>query len=129
MAVTWTSTLPQCQPIGISAQGAPNIIRSETDSGPAKARRRFTAVAENVDIPMLFTAAQKATFDAFWDTCWDQAGDEAGTFEWRDVFTDSTVIYRFRGTGKPAFRLTHASTEPTTTRWETTLQLETLPSA
>jgi len=127
MAVSWTSTLPQTQPLGIVCQEEPNIVRSETDSGPAKTRRRFTAASEMVDIPMLFTGSQKTAFDTFWNTCWDQTGDAAGTFEWRHPVTDEVVTYRFRSTSKPKFTLTHASTTITTVRWEALLQLEILP--
>jgi hypothetical protein len=63
-AYTWPTTLPQVPQRGYSEQGGVNIIRSQTDTGPAKQRRR-AASANKLSVSFLMTTAQVATFEDF----------------------------------------------------------------
>lgn len=64
MAV-WPGSLPQLPEYGWAERKLENRIRSETDSGPAKVRRRFTRATRQLSLSMLLTQAQVATLDTF----------------------------------------------------------------
>lgn len=60
----WPTSLPQVPQKGYTESLGMNIIRSQTDMGPAKQRRR--AVSPNVmDVSFILTTAQSATFESF----------------------------------------------------------------
>lgn len=63
-AYTWPASLPQVPQRGFSEQGGVNLIRSQTDTGPAKQRRR-AASASKMSVSFLMTTAQVATFEDF----------------------------------------------------------------
>jgi hypothetical protein len=63
-AYTWPTTLPQVPQRGFSETGGMNIIRTQTDTGPAKMRRR-AASAATLSCSFLMTTAQVATFESF----------------------------------------------------------------
>lgn len=63
-AYTWPNTLPQVPQRGYSEQGGVNLVRSQTDTGPAKQRRR-AASANKLSVSFLMTTAQVATFEDF----------------------------------------------------------------
>lgn len=62
---TWPATLPQDMgtPLRVNHQSA--TLRSEMDTGPAKQRNRFTAVARQYETQLSFDGAQLATFYTF----------------------------------------------------------------
>ena len=63
-AYTWPLSLPQVPQRGYSEQGGVNIIRTQTDTGPAKQRRRASA-SHKLSVSFLMTTAQVATFEDF----------------------------------------------------------------
>lgn len=67
MAVpTWPAGLPQYFIVRGYAEGLPdNVLRSESDIGPAKTRRRSSAAPWPVSGTILATQAQYETFRAF----------------------------------------------------------------
>lgn len=67
MAV-WPGSLPQVPEFGWVERKLENRVRSETDSGPAKVRRRFTRANRQVSLSMFLTTAQVATLDTFHTT-------------------------------------------------------------
>lgn len=66
-AYTWPTTLPQVPQRGYTETGGMNIIRTQTDTGPAKMRRR-AASAANLSCQFLMTTAQVTTFETFVST-------------------------------------------------------------
>jgi hypothetical protein len=63
-AYTWPATLPQIPQRGFSETGGMNIIRSQTDTGPAKMRRR-AASAATLACDFLMKTTQVSTFEDF----------------------------------------------------------------
>lgn len=90
----WPASLPQDPLIqGLQEQFPANTIRTQTDAGPAKVRRRFTAgVRRFPGLRMWLTDAQAATFDTF---VTDTLGDGALSFEWKHPRTGETKALRF----------------------------------
>jgi len=60
----WPTTLPQSPQKGFTESVGINIIRSQTDAGPAKQRRRASRPNE-MNLNFLMTTAQTQTLDAF----------------------------------------------------------------
>ncbi len=66
MSVTWAATLPQRPTLDGSTETLrSSVLRTETDVGPAKVRRRYTAVADVFTVRFLMTSAQTTTFRSF----------------------------------------------------------------
>lgn len=63
-AFTWPLSLPQTPERGFSEQNGVNIIRTQTDTGPAKQRRRAASAAK-MSVSFLMTTAQVAVFEDF----------------------------------------------------------------
>lgn len=63
-AYTWPVALPQVPQRGYSEQGGVNIIRTQTDTGPAKQRRR-AASGSKMSVSFLMTSAQVVIFEDF----------------------------------------------------------------
>jgi len=90
--LVWPPSLPQEPLIGWVEQWAETRVRTETDSGPAKVRRRFTAGVRQLQLPLALTEAQMATLDTFFDST--TAGG-ALRFEWQHPRTGATHEFRF----------------------------------
>lgn len=114
----WPGSLPK-QLVGVTDSRTANLVRTETDGGPAKVRRRFTAVPRDVQTPMVFTAAQRATFDTFYITTLNDGADK---FDWTDPVDNATKTFRFKA--PPSFSL---FTNVNGKNYRTTLDLELLP--
>ena len=81
---TWPGTLPQAFPIGTTEAVQDGRVRSAMDAGPAKLRRRFTAVVRTYTLPaerFVFTDAQKATYETFFTSTLSGGTLE---FDWTD---------------------------------------------
>jgi hypothetical protein len=92
MAV-WPATLPQYVLAANYTEAVPdNSIRSETDVGPAKVRRRGTAAPRPISCQVLLTTAQRATLDDFYNT-----DTKAGSLTWTWVHpvTRAAATFRF----------------------------------
>lgn len=114
--MAWPASLPQKPFRGLTEVRQPAALRTIMDAGAAKTRKRFTAAVRNIDIPMVFTKAQRATFDTFFITTLSEGALE---FDWEDPVDESTTIsFRFRNPPK----MTKAAGE-----WKTILNLEVLP--
>ncbi|MCW5697378.1 MAG: hypothetical protein KIS96_11690 [Bauldia sp.] len=62
MAETWPSSLPQSLKLDDYEEKAPNmVLRSQTDMGPGKTRRRSSAVPSTLSGSMVMTQAQLIT--------------------------------------------------------------------
>lgn len=75
-----------------------NTIRSQTDKGPAKVRRRTTAGPRPVQFTLHLTTAQVATLEAFYNTT---TASGALEFDYTHPRTAATVVARF--TSPPAY--------------------------
>lgn len=66
--INWPSTLPDCvdQEGYTETLGRDPVVRTTMDTGPEKVRLRYTAVPESFEISVTMTAAQRATFVAFY---------------------------------------------------------------
>lgn len=91
--VDWPSTLPQKPLQGDFEERPPNLdIESPTDTGPGKARRRYTAGARPITLSFHMTAEQLEYFDAFYV----QMG-KVSRWNWTNPRTGVTSVYRFTG--------------------------------
>jgi len=116
MPETYPASLPQKHFRGVTEERQTATLRSQMDTGAPKVRKQFTAAVRNIDIPMVFTAAQRATFDTFFITTLNEG---ASSFTWVDPVDDSTnITYRFK---KPP-KMTKVAGE-----WKCVFNLEVLP--
>ena len=62
----WPATLPQRMDVdGYQESLGDGRLRSQSDAGPAKVRRRFSAVPRPLSVSTELTSAQLATFKTF----------------------------------------------------------------
>ena len=94
---SWPDTLPGVQ-VGFYQAPQQGWVEAPTSTGPGKRRPRFSALSSDLHATALFTAAQKAAFDA-----WYGATLNHGTLEFtmRDPSTGSDATYVFNT--PPAF--------------------------
>jgi len=116
---SWPSSLPQNPYDGVnqSPQYAPvdNVVRTTTDAGPVKQRRRYTSVAEPVTVQLVLSSADVATLETFKSTTLQ----DANPFDWIDFVSGGAAAYHFIGPiGKQYFGGDY---------WTVTLPLEKLP--
>jgi hypothetical protein len=118
----WPDSLPQT-PYS-SADGTPqydpadNLIRTSVSMGPAKQRRRFTAVPETVKLQMWLTSDQVTTLRSF---IADDLQD-ALPFTWIDFRDGSQCDYRFtKGQGSISYKFDSGDI------WIVSIEMERLP--
>ena len=92
MPIVWPVALPDLPLMSWSESFAETRIRTETDTGPAKVRRRSTAGVRNLSLPFALTEAEMATLDTFFHTT--TAGGSL-RFEWQHPRTGVTYEMRF----------------------------------
>lgn len=90
---TWPPELPDNLLVaGYRRQLGKQTLRTEMDAGPAKQRRRFSAVAVQVSGALFLSKEQAQALETFYvDTL--LGGAEA--FEWKHPVTGAIVQYRF----------------------------------
>lgn len=118
---TWPATLPQ-NPFdqdGATYEPSENIIRSDTETGPAKMRRRFTGKNEKLSFSMVLTPTQWAALDTFYETTLQAVGK----FQWIDFRTKAAANYRFKK--KPS--QTYWGEDSTGVYWQVSVDLELIP--
>jgi hypothetical protein len=115
---TWPSTLPA--PIADNStvyDAVDNAVRSNTEAGVSKVRRRFTAVATPFTCTVKLTQTQYGTLMVFYATTLL----DVLPFDWTDFRTGAAATYRF--VKRPAGSYIAGSVN----RWIVTLPLELLP--
>jgi hypothetical protein len=113
----WPASLPQKPLIGGFRETPPNlVVRSQTDTGAAKARRRATAGVTNFEMQFRLTGAQLATLRTFYATDL-QAG--ALPFTWTHPISGASGAFRI--IEPPAITPTGGVT------WLVGLKIELLP--
>lgn len=90
MAV-WPVTLP-CLFLDASETMQDGSVRTEMSAGPAKVRRRFSAVSRYLTTSITLDATQRGTLHTFFTTTLGQGADE---FDLADPFGGATVSARF----------------------------------
>lgn len=121
MSAPWP--LPQYRPLleGYSESPGVNVIRTDMDAGPAKMRRRYTAVPRPVTACVMVAKSEVATLRAFYTSTL-----KSGTlpFDWLDFDGDSCT-YRF--VVKPDDPgITWESSSPPGL-WKVSMKLEVMP--
>jgi hypothetical protein len=110
-----------------------NVLRSATDYGPGKTRRRFTAVSRYQTCRWVFNSEQLQIFQDWWET---EIFSGALSFFWMSPTVEMTVKARFRKpyTFKPfgepmVIKTPEAEGEPKYIYglWEVNGELEILP--
>lgn len=88
----WPASLPQ-DPYqdGPSIEPASNALRTQMDAGPAKMRRRYTAVPETVKFNLILSESEWATLDTFVRI----TIQDVLPFDWKDFTTGAAATYRF----------------------------------
>lgn len=90
---TWPASLPQyVLSANYSEETSDNTIRSETDVGPAKVRRRGTAAPVQISCQVRLTVAQRATLVDFYNT---DTKSGTLTWDWVHPVTQAAVVFRF----------------------------------
>ena len=86
---SWPDSLPQALQIpGYSRTRNPEALRTATDAGPAKRRRRFTAASEPHSGQVTLNKAQLTTLKDFY---FDSLQGGALEFDWTDPISGTTV--------------------------------------
>ena len=118
--ITWPTTLPQVPQKGFTETVGINIIRSTTDAGPAKQRRRASR-PNGMNLSFIMTTAQTQILDDFVKTTLN--GIYRFTFPHpRILGTNIDVRIVPGGTGE-FFTLTYIAPG----YWSTSLQMEIMP--
>ena len=91
--VAWPASLPQEQFLDTSYKRRDVRLRTQTDTGPGKVRRKFTAAAADVVVPLVVNGAQRQAFDDFYETTLQEG---SLPFDWEDPVTDAMVVFRFK---------------------------------
>ncbi len=116
----WPASLPQDVLVeGYEHGWGVGVIRSQTDIGPAKQRRRFTAVVQQLAVLTEVDRTQLATLQSFWR---DTLGFGALPFDWVYPPTQAAVTFRFVGDQAPKDRPL-----PGGQLWEVSMNLEIMP--
>ncbi|MGH9887419.1 MAG: hypothetical protein ACREBE_17955 [bacterium] len=94
-SITFPLSLPQIAEV--SYDQLDGRVTFQTDIGPAKTRRRYTAVPKLLSGKFVLTAQQAIEFNSFYDVT--LAGGTL-TFNWEDPLTDAPVEMFFKSRGK-----------------------------
>lgn len=120
---TWPGSLPQEAFMVVSDLRQDGSLRSQMDSGAPKKRKRFTAAIRNLEIRMILSGTERATFDTFYITTINEG---AVSFDMNDPVDGNTISVRF--TEPPKWKYISGSGPAVADRqWEATLKLEVLP--
>lgn len=94
---SWPAALPQTPLIeGFSEQLGDGTIQTNTDTGPPKFRRRFTAVPKMFALKLRLTSAQVDTLEAFWQ---NTLACGSLKFDWVNPRDQSAATFSFMKNG------------------------------
>lgn len=117
MAISWPGGLPTEPLLAWSEKFQALALRSPTDTGPAKLRRRTTSGPRKIQVPFALTEAQAAVLDTFYHTT---TANGVLRFEWTHPRTGVPNL-EFRFLDAPELIEEHRGL------YRTTLSLELLP--
>jgi hypothetical protein len=89
---TWPASLPANMAIGAKDVRVQGFMRTKTDTGPSKQRRRFSATSRFIKGSMVLTKSQRETFESFYATDIDEGSTD---FTWSDPIDFSAATFRF----------------------------------
>ena len=89
----WPPSLPQNPQFGWSESPEPNVVRSTTESGQAKTRRRNTKTNWTLVYPVVFTETEVDTFWTFFEVT---LGNGALRFDHVHPRTSALESFRFK---------------------------------
>lgn len=119
----WPTTLPQNLRVTDHDETPPaTILRTEMDAGPAKTRRRFSAMPRPFRGSLIMTREQLAIFDEFFN---DTIEGGALAFTWKLPRTATTWDVKI--TAQPTYRPTAPRAVDASDHWIVNLELETVP--
>lgn len=122
-SAVWPAQLPKAPRVFSYRQTSPRVVvRSQTDAGPAKVRRRTTAGSETCDIELVLTRQQVALLKQFFNV--SVAGGSL-EFEWKHHQTGNPIAYRFLE--PPTFSPNSPRREHAQEIWIASFELETMP--
>mgnify|MGYP006928383986 FL=1 len=78
MPLSWPGSLPGAPQYGWSETPVESIVRTETDAGPAKTRRRFSSSPSNFSFQFSMTTAQATTLMDFYSNNTVSGGTAGG---------------------------------------------------
>ena len=91
--INWPELLPSGMLAeGFTKQPQSNVIRTNMDAGPRKARRRYTARTVNFTGRQIFDMAELAVFEQFYHNV---LADGVLRFNFEDPVTGETSEFRF----------------------------------
>lgn len=120
---SWPEGLPDDMFLGLTQQSQDGVVRTAMDAGPPTRRQRYTAVTQNLDVPLVLTGAQRRIFDSWFDA---QLLGGAVAFDWESPETDG-ITYSFAFRAPPNWNLRKGGTAAQRV-WSTILQLERQPA-
>ena len=118
----WPVSLPQYFELGVQDTRQQGFIRSTTETGPYKQRKRFTATSRFLSGTMLLTGTQRATFETFYKTT---ISEGTAAFDFTDPITFTTVSSRF--VQAPTLSGVSGGSTAATVQWRMDIMLEVLP--
>lgn len=111
--ITWPQTLPQVIRLeGLSGKKKSNVVRTQMDTGPQKARRRYTASTKEFTGSVVLTEAQREYLEDWYDNI---LGSGVLRFVMKDPQTLELAEFRF---------LEEYTEESNDGLWIITMQLE-----
>lgn len=116
---TWPGTLPQVPDTNYSETGGVNIIRSPTDSGPAKQRKRGNK-PQVMNLTFTMSTDQVTTFETFVKTTLNGTARFGFTHPRLGTTVETRIIPQSSG---DLYNISYINP----TRWSVQLQLEILP--
>lgn len=119
--MAWPTSLPSQFETGAGLSRQQGFLRSPTDIGPFKQRKRFTAVSRFYSGTLLLNRTQKAALETFYTTTTNEGAD---VFDFEDPDDYSTVSARF--TAPPDFQGLVGGPSGVEL-WRVSLALELLP--
>lgn len=117
----WPVTLPQSSLLGLTDQRQDARLRSETDAGPVKLRKRYSAAVRRISASMILSGTQRQAFDSFYVNDLEEG---VLSFDWEDPVTKTQAKFRFLE--PPQFTL-FRSGDQNSRLWRSNLSLELLP--
>jgi hypothetical protein len=116
MAEQWPLTLQQkLNQASFSEQLGDTTLRSETEIGLAKVRRRFTKGVDKLTVTIDVEKDEVATFKTFYDTTLNGG---VTPFEFNDPYTNTLTEFRFDTSSPPRLSLIGANTLRLSMQWE-----------
>ena len=92
MALVWDPDLPQCVEPGWNETLQDTSLSTDMDTGPAKARQRFSTPIDRLDCTVILEREQVPILRAFYR---DDAQGRAVPFEWVHPLDGTPRLYRF----------------------------------